>query len=200
MHSGNILYFEYLNDWYISDLGFCGNLPYIAPEFISGKEYIFASDVYSIGMFMWEISSEGPSFAGFDYDYDLAMKIINGIRPRKVPGTPLEYEKLMKRCWCADPSKRPDEDTLWDKIKEIYDLYLNENEQQTNNNINDYMQLDANVHTNSSFISSLARNFSKVHIFEGLPEPRNAAEGKVNYCIFIKIQKRFNSIELLKIG
>ncbi|RIA81025.1 hypothetical protein C1645_810218 [Glomus cerebriforme] len=45
----------------ISDLGFCGpvdrplnsiygNLPYISPEVISGKETTFASDIYSIGM------------------------------------------------------------------------------------------------------------------------------------------------------
>ncbi len=55
---------------------------------------------------MWEISSEQPPFADFDHDYDLAMKIINGMRPRIVPGTPLEYEKLMKQCWDADPSER----------------------------------------------------------------------------------------------
>src|SRR5689334_9228275 len=59
LHSGNILYHEYYNDWYISDFGFCGpadktfgsiygNLPYIAPEVITGKEYTFASDIYSI--------------------------------------------------------------------------------------------------------------------------------------------------------
>ena len=51
LHSGNILYYKYNNDWYISDLGFCGpidkplksiygNLPYIAPEVISGKDVI----------------------------------------------------------------------------------------------------------------------------------------------------------------
>src|SRR5687768_4996065 len=66
LHSGNILYYEYCNAWYIGDLGFCGpvdkplksiygNLPYIAPEVVSGKEYTFASDIYSIGMLMWEI-------------------------------------------------------------------------------------------------------------------------------------------------
>ena len=59
-------------------------------EVISGKEYSFASEIYSFGMLMWEISSGQPPFAGFDHDYDLAMKIINGMRPRIVPGTPLE--------------------------------------------------------------------------------------------------------------
>src|SRR2546423_349593 len=48
LHSGNILYIQEFNQWYISDLGFCGpadkqlgsiygNLPYIAPEVIAGK-------------------------------------------------------------------------------------------------------------------------------------------------------------------
>jgi serine/threonine protein kinase len=47
--------------FYISDLGFCGpadrssnsvygNLLYIAPEIIAGKEITFASDIYSIGI------------------------------------------------------------------------------------------------------------------------------------------------------
>jgi len=179
LHSGNILYYEYNNDWYISDLGFCGpddkplnsiygNLPYISPEVISGKGYTFASDIYSIGMLMWEISSGQPPFAKFDHDYDLAMKIVSGMRPRVVPGTPLEYEKLMEQCWDADPSKRPDSDTLFDKIDEITISYdQDENEEQLTNNIS------------SGSINSLVRKFSQIHIFEGLPEPRNATKGKV---------------------
>ncbi|POG67217.1 kinase-like domain-containing protein, partial [Rhizophagus irregularis DAOM 181602=DAOM 197198] len=67
LHSGNIL-FEYTRHFRISDLGFCGpvdkslnsvygNLPYIAPEVITGKKTTFASDIYSFGILMWEISS-----------------------------------------------------------------------------------------------------------------------------------------------
>src|SRR6185369_11690117 len=104
LHSGNILYSQSRFD--ISDLGFCGpadkspksvygNLPYIAPEVIAGKEYTFASDVYSIAMLMWEISSGQPPFINYEHNYDLAMKVINGIRPKIVSGTPLEYKSLM---------------------------------------------------------------------------------------------------------
>src|SRR5436305_14616467 len=46
LHSGNILFSQYNQDFYVSDLGFCGpvdkplnsiygNLPYIAPEVIA---------------------------------------------------------------------------------------------------------------------------------------------------------------------
>ncbi|POG82934.1 kinase-like domain-containing protein [Rhizophagus irregularis DAOM 181602=DAOM 197198] len=122
LHSGNILY-NLGNAFYISDLGFCGpadkplksiygNLPYIAPEVIIGKEQTFKSDIYSIAMLMWEVSSGQPPFNNYEHDYDLAMNIVNGIRPKIVPGTPLEYKNLMKQCWDADPSKRPDIKTL----------------------------------------------------------------------------------------
>ena len=68
LHSGNLLYLQSSQAFDISDLGFCGpadkssksiygNLPYVAPEVIAGKETTFASDIYSIGILMWEISS-----------------------------------------------------------------------------------------------------------------------------------------------
>src|SRR5204863_4622061 len=131
LHSGNILY---KNHWDISDLGFCGpadrssksiygNLPYIAPEVISGKEYTFASDVYSIAMLMWEISSGQPPFINYEHDYNLAMNIINGISPKIVSGTPLEYKSLMKQCSDADPLKRPDSKILRKKIQKFYLSY-----------------------------------------------------------------------------
>ncbi|CAI2176962.1 8738_t:CDS:2 [Funneliformis geosporum] len=112
LHSGNILYLKYNNEWYIGDLGICGpidkplksvygNLPYIAPEVIFGKESTKASDIYSIGMLMWEISSGQPPFAYFDHNYDLVTKIVNGMRPNIVSGTPLEYKELMTGWFAA---------------------------------------------------------------------------------------------------
>ena len=80
LHSGNVLFSQF-NQWFeVSDLGFCGpadkplnsiygNLPYIAPEVIAGKETTFASDVYSIGMLMWEVSSGQPPFIDSDHNY-----------------------------------------------------------------------------------------------------------------------------------
>jgi serine/threonine protein kinase len=96
LHSGNILYSQYNNYWYISDLGFCGpidkplgsiygNLPYMAPEVIIGKGFTLASDIYSVSMLMWEISSGKPPFYFNRYkDYDLAMNIVNGMRPKNI--------------------------------------------------------------------------------------------------------------------
>ncbi len=89
LHSGNILSSQRSQRFDISDLGFCGpadkspnsiygNLPYIAPEVIVGKKYTFESDIYSIAMLMWEISSGKPPFNNYKHNIDLAMNIING--------------------------------------------------------------------------------------------------------------------------
>ncbi|GBC04124.1 hypothetical protein RclHR1_05520012 [Rhizophagus clarus] len=114
----------------ISDLGFCGPadkplnsaygiISYIAPEVITGKKTTFESDIYSIGMLMWEISSGQPPFVNYKHDYDLAMKIVNGMRPKIIPGTPLKYKELMERCWDPDPAKRPDANTLEIEMNEL---------------------------------------------------------------------------------
>ncbi|PKC62814.1 kinase-like protein [Rhizophagus irregularis] len=181
LHSGNILFDENSQIFYISDLGFCGpadvpldgtygNLPYIAPEVLSGKETTFKSDIYSIGMLMWEISSGQPPFINFDHDFDLALKIINGMRPKIVPGTPPKYKELIEQCWDADPSKRPDISHLDNKIFEINKLYhQNNNDEQL-----DVLNIsDVNI---SISVNSLISSFSKIHIFGEMPEPRNFTE------------------------
>ncbi|RIA82105.1 kinase-like domain-containing protein [Glomus cerebriforme] len=189
LHSKNILCYQHINFWNIGDFGFCGpvdkplnsiygNLPYIAPEVIVKKETTFASDIYSIGMLMWEISSGQPPFANFNHDYYLAMNIVNGMRPKIVPGTPLEYKILMEQCWDAISSKRPDIYALCDKIYQLKKSY-NFNEIEERNTYIYNSQLNADFSTNYSSINSSIRNLSKVHIFEDLPEPKNASEGKL---------------------
>ncbi|RGB24703.1 kinase-like domain-containing protein [Rhizophagus diaphanus] len=184
LHSGNILFKTINNKFFISDLGFCGpagkplksvygNLPYIAPEVIVGEVTTFKSDIYSIGMLMWEISSGQPPFINYEHNYDLAMNIVNGIRPKIVSGTPLEYKNLMIQCWDANPSNRPDIKTLKKRIRELNLDYQNKpNELLTQLEDNNSLEIDdLENYTNSSSLFT-----SKVHQFENLPEPRNATE------------------------
>ena len=186
LHSGNILYLQYNDYWCISDFGFCGpadktlgsiygNLPYIAPEVIVGKESNFASDIYSIGMLMWEISSGQPPFRDYD-NYDLAINIINGIRPKTISGIPLEYKDLMEQCWDANPTKRPDISTLFDKIDNINKSY-----HQNKFNLFESSKSEANnikANKTNSLISNKSFT-SKIYQFNDLPEPKNATEGIV---------------------
>ncbi|EXX60496.1 Ypk1p [Rhizophagus irregularis DAOM 197198w] len=197
LHSENILYQQYNNRWFISDLGFCGpvdkplesiygNLRYIAPEVIAGKGYTRASDIYSIAMTMWEVSSGQPPFANYEDDYNLAMDIVNGMRPKIISGTPLKYKELMEQCWDADPTKRPGIYTIRDKIREINRLYYqNVTDKNTSifikflknfkktNNLNKLSDLEIL----SFYYASSKLSISKVYQFENLPEPINATEG-----------------------
>ena len=186
LHSGNVLFQQLSQRIFISDLGFCGpadkslnsiygNLPYIAPEVITGKETTFASDIYSIGILMWEISSGQPPFINHEHNYDLAMKIVNGMRPKIVPGTPSEYRKLMEQCWDADLTKRPNISILWEEISELTKLYLqNENNEQITSN------QESNISGVSNSTDSISKIYtSKIYQFENFPEPRNATEGMI---------------------
>ncbi|GBB83237.1 hypothetical protein RclHR1_00100041 [Rhizophagus clarus] len=192
LHSGNVLYSQYNNYWYISDLGFCGpinkppgsiygNLPYMAPEVIIGKGFTFASDIYSVSMLMWEISTgRSPFYFNRHKDYDLAMNIVNGMRPKIPLDVPLEYKNLMIQCWDADPGKRPNVSTLLRKMREISTTFYQNEEsgkQINNNKILNNVQLNTSSSISSSTTNSLVENFnSKIYNFKILSEPRNATE------------------------
>ena len=47
---------------------------------------------------MWEISFGQPPFKNYEHNYDLVMKIVNGMRPIIKSGIPSEYKDLMKKC------------------------------------------------------------------------------------------------------
>uniref|UniRef100_U9UVX0 Protein kinase domain-containing protein n=1 Tax=Rhizophagus irregularis (strain DAOM 181602 / DAOM 197198 / MUCL 43194) TaxID=747089 RepID=U9UVX0_RHIID len=52
------------------------------------------SDVYSIGVLLWEISSGLPPFCNEPYDLGLAMEILHGLREKPIPNTPDDYIKI----------------------------------------------------------------------------------------------------------
>jgi hypothetical protein len=52
------------------------------------------SDVYSIGVLLWEISSGKPPFYIESYDAILAVRIVQGLREKVVQNTPTDYSNL----------------------------------------------------------------------------------------------------------
>jgi len=118
LHSGNILVAG--GCCYITDLGLCGPVDdessnkiygitsYIAPEILRKKsKNTKESDVYSIGMLMWEIFSGCPPFDDRAHDCHLILEICKGLRPPILSNMPKKYVEMMKKCWDANPSKRP---------------------------------------------------------------------------------------------
>ena len=127
-------------------------------------------------MLMWEISSGRQPFDNYEHDYNLAMNIINGMRPKIVSGTPLKYKSLMEQCWDADLLKRPDIITLFKEIEKFHLLYQNMPNESFQSETNDNL-LEENYYTSSKLSSKLFT--SKIHKFENLPEPRNENEGMI---------------------
>jgi serine/threonine protein kinase len=76
--------------------GIFGVVPYIDPKGLNDQNYKLnkQSDVYSIGVLLWQISSGCEPFKGKDYDVRLAVSIHNGLREEIIDGTPAEYNKL----------------------------------------------------------------------------------------------------------
>ncbi|RHZ48137.1 hypothetical protein Glove_557g58 [Diversispora epigaea] len=131
LHPGNLMITEaYSNSKYkfirLGDLGLCRNanetsssgaygvLPYIAPEVLNKYQYSQASDIYSVGVIMWVISTGKSPFANREYDSELAADIFNGLRLKINKDTPQCYIKLMESCWHKDKSIRPSAKTIYD--------------------------------------------------------------------------------------
>ncbi|RHZ61662.1 hypothetical protein Glove_346g160 [Diversispora epigaea] len=158
LHSGNILVNirHNSNDTYpvISDLGFSkpvnidsnlsresqiyGVIPYMAPELFNNQQYSYASDIYSLGMIMWQMTSGHRPFHDQEHGPKLILDILDGKRPEITEGTPKCWANLMKRCWHPDPSQRPTTDEIYyftcvseNEIKyhsDKYDIWLEFNE------------------------------------------------------------------------
>ncbi|RHZ58764.1 hypothetical protein Glove_368g26 [Diversispora epigaea] len=135
LHSGNILIItnDDVFEAVISDLEFSqqitsnsenskksqiyGVIPCVAPELFKGEPYSYASDIYSLGMIMWQLTSGHRPFHDRQYGPKLILDILDGKRPESTEDTPECWENLMKKCWHPNPSQRP-------TIDEICQLFL----------------------------------------------------------------------------
>ena len=74
-------------------------IPYVAPEVFKGSPFSKESDVYCMGMIMWELTTGCKPFSNVEHDIQLVYKILDGERPEITEDTPECYANLMKSCW-----------------------------------------------------------------------------------------------------
>ena len=81
-----------------------GIIPYVDPKYLNGapnnttQRYMLnpKSDIYSVGVLLWQISSGRRPFytEGVEYDLNLVIDIKDGRREKTVKGTSIKYSNL----------------------------------------------------------------------------------------------------------
>ncbi|RIA89788.1 hypothetical protein C1645_824310 [Glomus cerebriforme] len=128
------------------------------------------SDVYSVGVLLWEISSGIPPFYEETNNIGLIYEITQGRRETIVPDTPNDYSNLYTECWNGEPTKRPSMHEVVKKLR-IFVPYLNSVAIDQQNNITDHIQnekltSDRIENSLSGELSRMIQNFHNMNTNE----------------------------------
>jgi serine/threonine protein kinase len=98
-----------------------GKVRYMAPEVLTKNKFSPHSDVWSFGVTMWEIFSEGtiPFWEIRDTIKLAAFVVKDGGRLSKPEKCPEGVWKLMTSCWAQQPSQRPSFEALEITLKQL---------------------------------------------------------------------------------
>lgn len=84
-----------------------GTYRYMAPEVIRHEPYSLPADVYSFGIFLWELHTKSIPYGGLS-PIEAAFGVAkNNLRPSIPEGTNSKLKALMLRCWHPNPDLRP---------------------------------------------------------------------------------------------
>jgi len=89
-----------------------------APEVLLESRYSTKSDVWALGVVVWEVFSEAAvPYAWLSGADDVAAFVVGGGRLDRPPGCASDLASLMRSCWRRRPAARPTFAALLDKIK-----------------------------------------------------------------------------------
>ncbi|CAG8550105.1 10608_t:CDS:2 [Diversispora eburnea] len=153
IHSKNILVHE--GRLLITDLGLSQSLDtnsisvdggmtaYLDPEYLRNQMKFIrykrekASDIYSLGVLFWELSSGRPPFNDLSR-LEICKLVISGKREVPINGTPEDYIKIYSSAWNDNPSQRQTIKNIFDsleniKLENIYNDSNDSNQEVYNN-------------------------------------------------------------------
>lgn len=84
---------------------------YLSPEIIENKPYSYKSDIWSMGVVLYELCMLTPPFNGTSLQY-LALKIVKGSYTPISGNYSKELKNLVADMLNLDPSKRPSADQI----------------------------------------------------------------------------------------
>ncbi|XP_057461517.1 serine/threonine-protein kinase STY13-like [Actinidia eriantha] len=92
--------------------GETGTLGYMAPEVLDGKPYNRKCDVYSFGICLWEIYCCDMPYADLSFAEVSSAVVRQNLRPEIPRCCPSSLASIMRKCWDANPEKRPEMDEV----------------------------------------------------------------------------------------
>uniref|UniRef100_A0A8C4WHE3 Tyrosine-protein kinase n=1 Tax=Gopherus evgoodei TaxID=1825980 RepID=A0A8C4WHE3_9SAUR len=113
-----------LDDQYTSSTGTKFPVKWSAPEVFSYSNYSTKSDVWSFGVLMWEVFSEGKIPYENRTNAEVVEEINAGLRLYKPKLASKAIYELMSSCWKARKEDRPPFSTLLYQLSEISELDL----------------------------------------------------------------------------
>ncbi|KAL9375311.1 hypothetical protein Peur_032190 [Populus x canadensis] len=99
--------------------GETGTLGYMAPEVLNGNPYNRKCDVYSFGICLWEIYCCDMPYSDLSFSEVTSAVVRQNLRPEIPRCCPSSLANVMKRCWDANPDKRPEMDDVVSMLEAI---------------------------------------------------------------------------------
>lgn len=86
---------------------------------LDGEKSSHASDVYSLGIVLWEIVSREVPWQSISKVRDIVLLVVvKGDRPEIPADTPFDIAKLMRACWVEEPRERPTSAEIFASMKQ----------------------------------------------------------------------------------
>jgi len=110
-----------------------GTYAYTAPEMYYSQLYTPKSDIFSMGIIIWEMVTclltgkhQKPysEFNDIKYDYQIIFQVAQRKRrPSISPLCPKPFEDLIVQCWAQDSNCRPTAAALLDSLRDVKKIY-----------------------------------------------------------------------------
>ncbi|XP_070270621.1 tyrosine-protein kinase ITK/TSK [Myotis yumanensis] len=113
-----------LDDQYTSSTGTKFPVKWASPEVFSFSRYSSKSDVWSFGVLMWEVFSEGKIPYENRSNSEVVEDISTGFRLYKPRLASSHIYQIMNHCWKEKPEDRPPFSRLFSQLGEIAELGL----------------------------------------------------------------------------
>lgn len=84
-----------------------GTITHMPPESLKDGILSLAVDVYSFGVFLWELLSQTHPFPDKNHGEVLMAVVSDGCRPPIDDSFPKDYADLIQECWHQDRFQRP---------------------------------------------------------------------------------------------